>query len=338
MLVNSVRAVTLGPLVSMAQYVRSPLGLLMHLRENISVELCAVALLGSASFTWKLSQYMRGNQLAEGPPHKASGKRLLHWERCGLLSEWGKIMVLGITMLILAYPLALTTSPLATSGRGTRVHTAAAVGAAVVFGALSSACLSVAKMYGRERIFTLGIGTGLALLACGSVSVQSDYSLSWSLQREFWTRFVRLSPSVSDGSVFLLDPPKDTTQISSFSWSTILVLESIYQFPEVWQSPDAAVEPLHNAGVPGPRVLVLREVSRARYCAGQDLFESSGWPSFAAEYSSCPPKVRLIKSSDNGLSLDDSPCAGAPIDRSRATGSIKITELARRPMYRYLIR
>jgi hypothetical protein len=328
LLVTSVRAMTLGPYVSMAQYVRSPLELVVHLRENMSLDLYAVVLLCSAAFTWRLSRHMHGIQPGEWPLYKVCEGRLLHLEVRKRLFELGKVAVVGITMLILAYPLAFTTSPLATTGRATRVHAPAAVGAAVVFAALSSACVFVAKLYGQERIATFGVGLGLAILAGFSVSVQSDYSLSWSLQREFWTNFVRLSPNASDGTVFLVDPLKDTTRISAFSWSMALVLERIYRFPEL--------------AVP-PRAFIFGEAWRVRYCAGQELFESSGWitedfPSLAAQYGSSAPKVWLIRHSDKGLTLDNSPCAGTLVDRSTAPGTIKIAELARRPMYNYLIR
>jgi hypothetical protein len=344
MLFDSVRALTFGPFVSMAQYFRGPIGMLMHLGKNASVDLCAVVLLCGAAFTWRLSRHMRGIQLEERPHYKVCEGRLLHLEVPRPLFELGKVAVLGVTMLILAYPLALTVSPLATSGRATRVHAAAAVGAAVLFGALSSAFVFVAKLYEWERIATFGLGASLALLAGFSVSVQSDYSLGWSLQRTFWTQFVRLSPSASDGSVFLVDPLKDTTRISAFSWSTVLVLERIYRLPDSWQSPDTSAHPpLRNTALPPPRVFMFGEVWRARYCAGQELFESSGWftrdfPSFVAQYGSSPPKVRVIRSSGNGLTLGNSPCACTPDDRSTAPGAIKITELARRPMYTYLIR
>lgn len=343
MLVNSLNAMTYGPIVSMAQYLRGPLRLATYLGTNISAELCIVALLSGAAFSWRFYQSMHKLSLEDLPSSSMRG-RLLHLEAPLPLLDKGKTAVLGIVMLVLAYPLVLTTSPWAMSGKETRAHSAAAFGAAVILGALSSACAFVCKLYGRERIAALGLGVGTALLAGTSFCVQSDYSLSWSLQRNFWTQFVHLSPTLSAGAVFLVDPleVKNTTQILAFSVSTPWVLERIYRFPDSWRTPGvSAKQRLHGPSLPPPRVFLFGEQWRARYCSGEELLSSGNvtryWPYFA-NYGTSPPQARLVRITDNVLSLYNPPCSCTTVAKPMVAETAKTVELAKRPLYNYLIR
>ena len=343
-LIQSFWAMVLGPFVSMAQYFRTPIALLLNWRQNISFELAAVAIICGATFTWRFSQEVRGIHPEDWAAYKVCQTKLLHLEVPRVFFELGKVAIIGAIMLVLAYPLALTTSPTEITGRGTRVHAAASVGAALLFGTLSAACVFTARQYGRQRAAALSLATVLALLAAVAVSVQSEYSRSWSMQRDFWTQFVRLSPSARAGTIFLADSTADIARISAFAWSTAFVLERIYRFPEAWRSPEEAQEIYrqHNS-LPPPRLIMLGEGYKARYCAGDDLFAASEWmtrdlPGVVAQYGSSQPDVRFIRSAGNSLVKGESPCAGRPADPSPGPTAIKIAELPRRRMYSYLIR
>jgi hypothetical protein len=317
------------------------------LRRNLSVALYLVTLSCAAAFTWKLLRHTGEEDPADWAPFKVSDTKLLRLELPGVLFELGKIAMIGGLMLILAYPLAVTLSPLEIIGRGTRVHAAASVGAAIVFGALASAAIFIAKLYGRERVATFGVGAVLAILAALGVSAQADYSRSWSMQRDFWTQFVRLSPNTSEATVFLYRPPEDVTEISAFAWSTTFVLERIYHMPEAWKSPGEGQVIYHRPleqTVPPPRVLMFNDEYMALYCAGHDVFRSTEWmnrdlPSVVAQYDRSPPKVLLLKSAGNSLVLlDHNPCPSRRDDPPLPPEGIKITGLPRRPMFANLIR
>lgn len=344
LLVGSTRAMVLGPLVSMGQFFRGPISHFLGAQGGFSWEEASVVLGCFALFTWRLSRHLRETGIENEPLTKVIVSPLLHLELPRKLFEIGKLAVLSVPMLILAYPLALTVSPLATSGRDSRVHSAAAVGAALAFGAVASAVVTVFGLYRLQRLAAVAVGAGLALMASFAYSVQSDYRLAWTLQREFWTRFVQLSPAMNEGTVFLLDPGEDTQRISAYSWSTSVVLEQIYDFPESWRSPEASVHPAREAALlPPPRVFMLKEPWQGPHCAGPELLVSSGWiarnspSSLIAQYSATTPRVRWIHRNGDELSLVESECSLAP-GRSEAQAASKLSDFERKPMYAYLVR
>jgi hypothetical protein len=157
------------------------------------------------------------------------------------------------------YGLTLTLPATAISGRATRVHLAAALGASIVVACLGSFAVGPG-VQGKKRAFGLaGTAAVFALLAGFGWLVQKDYRESWQYQRSFWTDVIALSEDARDGDVILVEPaglpdrsprflfvpwrssaphgPREPRQIEDNGWALARGLEQILKFPPDWKSP-----------------------------------------------------------------------------------------------------
>jgi hypothetical protein len=147
-----------------------------------------------------------------------------------------KLLLTGLVMLILAYPLTLTVSGLNISGRATRVHFAGVVGASLIFACICAAFLGWTISIGKKRLGVFILAIFITFLTGFGISVQRDYQLSWEYQRSFWTDLLQLIPDVNQGTVILIEPEGllDTEQIGANSWNLPRILNHIYEFPPDW--------------------------------------------------------------------------------------------------------
>jgi hypothetical protein len=150
-----------------------------------------------------------------------------------------RLGVTGLVMLILAYPFTFTVSALVVSGRNTRVHAAAILGASILCACVTWLILHVTATYGRRWIGSLVLAGYFALLVGYGFVVQNEYTLAWQYQQEFWTELLPLIPDIEEGTVVLVDPSglKDTIQIGANFWNLPRMLDQIYQFPTDWDEP-----------------------------------------------------------------------------------------------------
>ena len=137
--------------------------------------------------------------------------------------------VLGIANISLAYMFTFTVRAYAISGRETRVHLAAAIGAAILFAVFGTILIKFTK---RFRVRWVGVGFMAALFSSligfGFV-VQRDYALSWDLQQDFWSQVVDLTPDIEKDTVILIEPTglAKTKFIDANTWNMPRVLSSI---------------------------------------------------------------------------------------------------------------
>jgi hypothetical protein len=150
-----------------------------------------------------------------------------------------KALSTGLVLLLLAYPLTFTVRARAISGRDTRVHFAAVVGAAIVIGCVCLLILLISTAYRRKMIGSIVLAFSFALLMGYGFVVQKDYEDAWKYQKTFWTEAVRLIPDVKSGTVIIVEPQafEDTVQIGANIWNTPRVLEFLYNFPAEWEEP-----------------------------------------------------------------------------------------------------
>ena len=167
-----------------------------------------------------------------------------------------RLLIAGLALVALAYPLTFTVRAYAISGRDTRVHLAAAVGAAIVLASAWRLALTISAEGRLRRVVPAGLSAMLALLVGFGVVVQKDYARAWELERRFWTSLVLFVPDMGEGTVILVDPAGliDTRHIDANTWSLPLVLQYIYGFPSGWDPkpsvhrllPDWRVRSLQN--------------------------------------------------------------------------------------------
>ncbi len=225
-----------GPITSMSMFVYRPIETLLKLNG----ELLMLLPLCFAGFTWVLSRLKlaRMNDAFRLTTRFESRVfRTINLPES--FNNFAKPVALGLIMLVLAYPLTLTTFGYSISGRGTRVHTAAVVGASILCACVCVVILHIAAAHSKKRLATLGLVGFFTLLVGFGLIVQRDYKLSWQYQRAFWSDVVRLCPDVTDGTVIVVEPVglRNPRQIMAHSWALPLVLGQIYQFPDDWKIP-----------------------------------------------------------------------------------------------------
>lgn len=236
-----------GPPVNLGTYFYRPLQTVL----GIDVEIAGASVLGIAFFAVLFSRLRL--DLPEGLRGQLAGAieaaRRATSIRTGVLEGYRRLTprlasllrltCAGAAMLVLAYPLTFTIRAYAISGRDTRVHSAAVLGAALFVGSLSLLALWAAEGSGRRRWVAAAFGIWFGLLAGYGFVIQRDYRLAWIYQQQFWTELVRLVPDVSEGDSILVDPSglNDTRQIGANYWNLPVVLEQLYQFPDSWRRP-----------------------------------------------------------------------------------------------------
>jgi hypothetical protein len=197
-----------------------------------------------------------------------------------------RLGVSGLLMLVLAYPLTFTIRAYAISGRDTRVHFAAVLGAAVVWGCFCWFLLSFAEAQRRRWVGALPLAVLFGFLVGFGFLVQKDYARSWSLQRAFWTDVLRLSPDLEEGTVILVRPEGliETRHIDANTWNLPRILDQILAFPEAWEEL--------------PRVFRLRPGWEERILAEDGSFILNGGTVAA------PPSLYTEVASDRVIFLD----------------------------------
>ena len=241
----------LGPLVSLGLFAyRSMEGLrgLGDLGPDlVLLPACAAV---TAWLLLHLERGRSGEPSARAVIFETSALRL---EGAADLVRLARIALVGSAMLMLAYPLTMTVPALAFTGRATRVHAAACLGACIVLGCLATSLLRAIHGGRRRRLAALAMAVYCALLLAAALGVQRDYAASWSQQRSFWLQVVRLCPDAGDGTIVLAEVSQlpgarptgeydvrallSIPQIRTFSWTVPLVLPQLVEFPSEWSRP-----------------------------------------------------------------------------------------------------
>jgi drug/metabolite transporter superfamily protein YnfA len=153
-----------------------------------------------------------------------------------------KLLVVSIVMLVLAYPLTLTSEPDLSFGRVTRNHFAAIVGTSLLIAGVWTIFTDTVRnrwiRLSGSAIFALGFAI---MVGFGQV-VQRDYTVGWIYQQEFWSDLLQLIPDANEGTAIIVDPSgmKEPIHILANTWNMPRVLERIFEFPEDWEVPPSA--------------------------------------------------------------------------------------------------
>jgi hypothetical protein len=148
-----------------------------------------------------------------------------------------QILFAGLVMLIMAYPLTVILRAYAISGRETRVHLAAVVGAALILASIFSLVFRAFKKKGLRiallMFFSLVFGFNFAF----GFLIQQDYKRAWSLQKNFWQSLLPLIQDVSDGTLVLVDHSglERTLYIDANTWAVPRILPQMVDFPGTWE-------------------------------------------------------------------------------------------------------
>jgi hypothetical protein len=139
-------------------------------------------------------------------------------------------------LFLLAYLLSFTHEVVLIYGRLTSVHLAAAFGGSLLFALL--AYRAAVSSDGRTRTWVAVILTlHFALLFGYRHTIQADFVRSWEIQRWYWTRIIRQTPDLTDGTVVLVEGTKMplTRYIRTYAWSDPLMFDLLFRIPTDWQ-------------------------------------------------------------------------------------------------------
>lgn len=282
-----------GPIVALGTYIYRPIQAIQHL----NTEMILLLVVAFPVFSWVLLKLIFAN---DGSPSSPRDINAIHdqketesilrriFTKLKEKEEYAfsiRLALIGIGMLILAYPFTFTIRAYALSGRDTRVHFGAVIGAAIVWASVWYLALSFAERYRKNKIAAFTLAAIFSLLLAFGLVIQWDYQKAWRLQQDFWSGVVEFVPDLADGTVILVDPEglDDTIYIDANTWNLPLVMGYIYEFPADWQSP--------------PRVHRLLPDWRDRVLLNSDEIKAVD---FKWEYVVVPWKDAVILETDDG--------------------------------------
>lgn len=221
-----------GPFISISMFFYRPFQALLYLLQSKG-ELIILISFCLAGFVWVLSRL----DFAPYRQNVSSQNSVSCSENFNYFQHLTKLTLVGFILLTLAYPLTLTELATEISGRASRVHVAAAIGASIIVACACSAILLLANRYRLKNLAAAILAAFFALLIGFGIMVQQDYQRSWQYQRAFWTDVIHLAPDLTDGTVILVDALLPWgEQIHPFAWSMPSVVGQLYQFPWQWKN------------------------------------------------------------------------------------------------------
>ena len=236
---TSIKAMLMGPIVSLTSFLSRPLetlGALGGNERNVG-ELWLFLLLSFAGFAWILS---RLNLVTSGKALPLtttinSNSKVLPPKTTEFLNSLAKLALVGAMMLVLAYPLNIKHSVTNVNDLVSRIHVAATVGASIVCACVCSAILFLGATYRMKRVAIAIIAAFFALLVGFGVMVQQDYRLAWQYQRAFVTDVVELAPDLDDETILFIDPTgfRDPKYLKAFE-NGYPMLNSTLMFSKIY--------------------------------------------------------------------------------------------------------
>ncbi len=149
-----------------------------------------------------------------------------------------KLIILGLIMLILAYPLTLNLSATETHGTWSRIHLSSTIGFTFLGSGIFSLFLNVSQKFRFNIAIFLFISLLFGLLLNYKIFIQKDYVLNWKHQKEFWQEITPLISDIEEGDLIFFDRENlniSTKEMRSNHWSTAPILNNLYHFPSDWK-------------------------------------------------------------------------------------------------------
>jgi hypothetical protein len=243
-----IRHMIIGPIVSLGSYFIRAYQVLSDLQTGELVPLIMLIpvmmlLLKSLRFDPKPTDARNGSD-ARTLDEKVSSRLLpmadsLRKWWVDLEPEDRKLLALifaAVLMIVVAYPLTYTTRSYTLSGRGTRVHFAAAPGVAIFYGTGIYLLLSRFLVDRRRWVGIAFLSLIFSLQVIFGVRIQRDYVVAWERETIFWGELLPLIDDADSEEVVLVDPQvfEDVGQIGANTWNLPSVLWQLIEFPEPW--------------------------------------------------------------------------------------------------------
>lgn len=221
-----VRQMVIGPFISLSMFFYRPAQTLLNLKG----ELLLFIPLFFVGFVLLLSNL------------KIPDEEKIDDDNTSILSPIKKLTLLGLTLLVLSYPLFFTRAATEINGRGSRVHMTAALGASILIGLFCYLIINLFKNNNlAKNLANAGFAVFFSLLVGFGLIVQQENQRTWEYQRAFWTDIIHLCPDIEPDTIILVDTPDINIgkHLHSFiQWGTPMTLRQIYKFPQTWERLD----------------------------------------------------------------------------------------------------
>lgn len=322
------KSVVIGPVVSMVQFVIAPLRAIANLNTTV-----IAFMLGSLPiFAWML------RRSATAAPAEGGGQSVVALQedraREGLQAigrqlELWQLFLAGLAMLGLAYGLSFTHfPPVASYGRGTSVHLAAALGGSLIFAVICTLIIAGARRFGLQFLAVLLISLYLSLVLAYRLLIQDDFVRAWQNQRSFWTSAIAAIPDMTENTVIfvLARNLPGTAFILSNSWADPIILGQLFEFPKHWANPPR----LFVVNKSWPKALV-REGDRFRW-----MVPEATW---FAHWETFPNSNVILLEMDNGKlarRFGSTNIHGLDLNLKMVPADAKL-KFEKGPLYSYLI-
>ncbi len=227
------RHMAIGPFVALGSYGLRPLQVARHLSLEVIIWMFLGVLAFFGMLYWAFRQHNR-------PRSNLLTIKQGWWSSLtGETQRELRLLAAGLLMLIMAYPLTVILRPQSISGRATRVHLAAVVGAALIIGCLVTLLLHGLRKKGWQIGFIVLVSLGLATNFAYGWRIQGDYSQAWTLQKDFWADLLPLIQDAGENTAILVDPSglADVPSINANTWNLPRMLRLLFVIPEDWESP-----------------------------------------------------------------------------------------------------
>ncbi|HCF27337.1 MAG TPA: hypothetical protein DEV81_09080, partial [Cyanobacteria bacterium UBA11049] len=193
----------LGPLVSIGTFIIRPVNAIADFNMAWLIPLAA----GCIAIAYLISQspfFDRARQAITFSPDDGDSNKLQS-EQSRIFRELARWALIGLVMLMLAYPLTLIGEVTDIDGRASRVHVAAIIGASILWACVCTAIAFIASRYQKRQLANLGLAIYFTLLLGFGLTIQQDFKTAWQYQRAFWTDVVNLCPDMTYGTVILIE-------------------------------------------------------------------------------------------------------------------------------------
>jgi hypothetical protein len=233
MVLTPLRQMVIGPFVGLGIYFLRPILVL----RNFTPGLGLAALIGAVVIFSGLFWIIRRQkfQTASLSPLQKKWWRNLPPE----IQRELRLVLAGFVMLVFAYPFTILLRPYAISGRETRVHLAAVVGAALIMASVITIITRVLTAKGLRFGFLALMSVIFGFNFAFGFIIQKAYQRAWTLQKAFWRELLPIIDDVEEGTAVLIEPSglEDVLYIDANTWVVPRMLPRFFVFPDDWESP-----------------------------------------------------------------------------------------------------
>lgn len=224
-----------GPVVSLGTFGYRMYQTVAAVDGTTLIAIFSSALMLYGFIRWGFSRRGEARLPAIPEVERIEGWRAIPHERKTIIH----ILFVGTLLLLLAYPLTFTIRPYAISGRDTRVHFAAALGAPLIYAGFALLVLQFLDRMGWKNWGVLLISIHLSLMVGFGLTVQQDYQRSWDLQQSFWGGVLDALPGLEEELVILVEPSlmEDTLHIDANTWNLPRILPQLCEVEPNWTGP-----------------------------------------------------------------------------------------------------